>query len=179
MSEISKAVRVYQAVFRKEPRPHTLHILQSMELAFGLQEDELLTHLVVSQLRIADRFEALFEKRLADEDGNNAKIGEHIQDLGKVVDSVEKLMFDVNVERERFRQRPAWSVYPSPDPLGMVKRTSSLPVLRYLASAFQKRNGDYERDERICAARWSIIFISEFAMALALTPFLVWWSIHG
>ena len=179
MSEISKAVRVYQAVFRKEPRPHTLHILQSMELAFGLQEDELLTHLVVSQLRIADRFEALFEKRLADEDGNNAKIGEHIQDLGKVVDSVEKLMFDLNVERERLKHRPAWSVYPSTDPLGMVNRTPSFPVLRYLIGAFQNRNGDYERDERIRAARWSIIFMLELAIALVLTPFLMWWWVHG
>jgi hypothetical protein len=179
MSEISKVVRVYQAVFRKEPRPHTLHILQSMELAFGLQEDELLTHVVVSQLRIADRFEALFEKRHSDEDRHNAKLGEHIQDLGEVVDSVGKLMFDVNVERERLKQRPAWSVYPSTDPLGMVNGTPSFPVLRYLVGAFQNRNGDYERDERIRAARWSIIFMLELAIALVLTPFLMWWWIHG
>jgi len=179
MSEISKAVSVYQAVFRKEPRPQTLHILQSMELAFGLQEDELLTHLVVSQLRIADRFESLFEKRLSDEDVHNLKIGHHVKDLEEVVANIKKLTFDFKVERERLKQRPAWSVYPSTDPLGMVNRTPSFPVLRYLAGAFPNQNGDYERDERIRAARWSIIFMLELAIALVLTPFLMWWWIHG
>jgi hypothetical protein len=150
-----------------------------MELAFGLQEDELLTHLVVSQLRIADRFEALFEKRLSDEDVHNLKIGHHVQDLEEVVANIKKLTFDFKVELERIKRRPAWSAYPSTDPLGLMNGPPSFPVLRYLAGAFQNRNGDYERDERICAARWSIIFISEFAMAFALTPFLVWWSTHG
>ncbi len=179
MSEISKAVSVYQAVFRREPRPHTLHILQSMELAFGLQEDELLTHLVVSQLRIADRFEALFEKRLSDEDVHNLKIDHHVKDLEEVAANIKKLTFDFKVELERIKQRSAWSVYPSTDPLNLMNGPPSFPVLRYLVGAFQKRNGDYERDERIRAARWSIIFLLEFVMALVLTPFLAWWSIHG
>lgn len=61
----------------------------------------------------------------------------------------------------------------------MVNRTPSFPVLRYLAGAFPNQNGDYERDERIRAARWSIIFMLELAIALVLTPFLMWWWIHG
>ncbi|WP_234181446.1 hypothetical protein, partial [Sphingopyxis sp. NFH-91] len=67
MSKISNVAGLYQAIYHRDPPPQTLLHLQTMEAIFGLQDDELLTQIVVCNLGIADQVEAVLKKRSVEE----------------------------------------------------------------------------------------------------------------
>ena len=82
MSKISNVVRLYQAIYHRDPPPQTLLHLQTMEAIFGLQDDELLTQIVVCNFGIADQVEAVLKKRSVEEQAFIAAIAQHREELG-------------------------------------------------------------------------------------------------
>lgn len=178
MSKISNVVRLYQAIYHRDPPPQTLLHLQTMEAIFGLQDDELLTQIVVCNLGIADQVEAVLKKRSVDEQAFIAALAEHREDLGHLRYHLQRLAGQVTADLHRIPGRPGWSSDTSFGALVAFDPSLPFPVLGYLRNAFRRCDGDTVRDGLIWAARWSlfpIVLIMIFGMALLVT----WKAIHG
>ena len=178
MSKISNVVRLYQAIYHRDPPPQTLLHLQTMEAIFGLQDDELLTQVVVCNLGIADQVEAVLKKRSVDEQAFIAALAEHREDLGHLRYHLQRLAGQVTADLHRIPGRPGWSSDTSFGALVAFDPSLPFPVLGYLRNAFRRCDGDTVRDGLIWAARWSlfpIVLIMIFGMALLVA----WKAIHG
>lgn len=178
MSKISNVVRLYQAIYHRDPPPQTLLHLQTMEAIFGLQDDELLTQIVVCNLGIADQVEAVLKKRSVDEQAFIAALAEHREDLGHLRYHLQRLAGQVTADLHRIPGRPGWSSDTSFGAIVAFDPSLPFPVLGYLRNAFRRCDGDTVRDGLIWAARWSlfpIVLIMIFGMALLVT----WKAIHG
>ena len=177
MSKISNVVRLYQAIYHRDPPPQTLLHLQTMEAIFGLQDDELLTQVVVCNLGIADQVEAVLKKRSVDEQAFIAALAEHREDLGHLRYHLQRLAGQVTADLHRIPGRPGWSDDTSFGAIVAFDPSNAFPVLGYLRNAFRRCDGDAARDELIRAARWSffpVVLTMIFGMAL-----FVWKTIHG
>lgn len=178
MSKISNVVRLYQAIYHRDPPPQTLLHLQTMEAIFGLQDDELLTQIVVCNLGIADQVEAVLKKRSVDEQAFIAALAEHREDLGHLRYHLQRLAGQVTADLHRIPGRPGWSSDTSFGAIVAFDPSLPFPVLGYLRNAFRRCDGDTVRDGLIWAARWSlfpIVLIMIFGMALLVT----WKAMHG
>ncbi len=178
MSKISNVVRLYQAIYHRDPPPQTLLHLQTMEAIFGLQDDELLTQVVVCNLGIADQVEAVLKKRSVEEQAFIAALAEHREELGNLRYHLQRLVGQMTAEGHRIPRRPAW---PDDTSFGaIVAFDSSLPfpVLGYLRNAFRRCDGDEPRDGLIWAARSSLLLIV-LTLIFGMAVFVVWKAIHG
>ena len=178
MSKISNVVRLYQAIYHRNPPPQTLLHLQTMEAIFGLQDDELLTQIVVCNLGIADQVEAVLKKRSVEEQAFIAELAAHREELGNLRYQLRRLVGQVTADRHRIPRRPGWSDDTSFGAIVAFDPSRPFPVLGYLRNAFRRCDGDTARDGLIWAARWSlfpIVLIIIFGMALLVA----WKAIHG
>lgn len=178
MSKISNVVRLYQAIYHRDPPPQTLLHLQTMEAIFGLQDDELLTQVVVCNLGIADQVEAVLKKRSVEEHAFIAALAEHREELGNLRYQLQRLVGQVTADVRRIPRRPEWSDHTSFGAIVAFDPSRPFPVLGYLRNAFRRCDGDTARDGLIWAARWSlfpIVLIIIFGMALLVA----WKAIHG
>ena len=178
MSKISNVVRLYQAIYHRNPPPQTLLHLQTMEAIFGLQDDELLTQIVVCNLGIADQVEAVLKKRSVEEQAFIAELAAHREELGNLRYQLQRLVGQVTADVRRIPRRPEWSDHTSFGAIEALDPTRTFPVLSYLRHAFNRCDGHEARDGLIWAARSSLLII-------VLTPicgvalFVVWKAIHG
>lgn len=177
MSKISNIVRLYQAIYHRDPPPQTLLHLQTMEAIFGLQDDELLTQIVVCNLGIADQVEAMLKKRSVEEQAFIAALVEHREELENLRYQLQRLVGQVTADVRRIPRPPEWSDHTSFGAIVAFDPSNAFPVLGYLRNAFRRCDGDAARDELIRAARWSffpVVLTMIFGMAL-----FVWKTIHG
>lgn len=174
MSKISNVVRLYQAIYHRDPPPQTLRHLQTMEAVFGLQDDELLTQVVVCNLGIADQVEAALKKRSVEEQAFIAALAEHREDLGDLRYHLQRLVGQVTADLHRIPRRPGWSDDTSFGAIEALDPSRPFPVLGYLRHAFRRRDGHISRDDQIRAARWSVCFMIGLAMIIGMAPFVAW-----
>ena len=178
MSKISNVVRLYQAIYQRDPPPRTLLQLQTMEAIFGLQDDELLTQVVVCNLGIADQVEAVLKKRSVDEQAFIAALAEHREELGNLRYHLQRLAGQVTSDLHRIPRRIGRSDETSFGAIEALDPSLTFPVLGYLRHAFKRCDGDMARDGLIWAARWSLLLIV-LTMIFGMALFVAWKAIHG
>ena len=178
MSKISNVVRLYQAIYHRDPPPQTLLHLQTMEAIFGLQDDELLTQVVVCNLGIADQVEAVLKKRSVEEQAFIAALAEHREELGNLRYHLQRLAGQVTADRHRIPRRPGWADDTSFGAIEALDPSLTFPVLSYLRHAFRSCDGDNVRDGLIWAARCSLLLIV-LTLIFGMAVFVAWKAIHG
>lgn len=178
MSKISNVVRLYQAIYHRDPPPQTLRHLQTMEAIFGLQDDELLTQIVVCNFGIADQVEAVLKKRSVEEQAFIAAIAQHREELGNLRYHLQRLAGQVTADLHRIPRRPGWSDDTSFGAIEAFDPSRTFPVLGYLRHAFRRCDGDIARDDLIWAARCSLLIIV-LTMIFGVALFVAWKAIHG
>lgn len=172
--ELSELVELYAQVFGVMPSDETRETLLALEVQCELGKDDIMAPVVVAQMRALDNMHGLvasFEQTIHKNQLNQARrdqlFREMIAKLEQLSAPGQKRKF---WRRERERRTPG-GYETGPVVLDVYQKDA--PLLSYLGQAFALKNGVLERDERIAAARRSLLYLVPCLAAVAMLGALV------
>lgn len=172
--DLSKLVELYTETFGVRPSQAVESTLLAYELRHKIRPDEVMTPVVIAQVRTLDLMIAMSDRLCRAMDANDLKQARRNQAMLEILAELQQL-------RQSPRQRTLWhsrkADHLSPGientPVAVNVYRKDFPVLSYLREAFTRKSGAVEQDERIAAARQSLLYLVASALAVAMTAALL------
>lgn len=171
---LSTIVELYTDTFGERPSQAVESTLLAYELRFRIRPDDIMTPVVIAQLRTLDMMIAMSDSFHRAMDANDLTQARRSQAMLNILDELQQL-------RQSPRQWTLWQrskvarIDPASEraPVAVGVYRKDFPVLSYLREAFERKSGAVEHDERIAAARQSLLYLTAGAMAVAMTGALL------
>jgi hypothetical protein len=167
-------VELYTETFGERPSQAAESILLAYELRFRIRPDDIMTPVVIAQVRTLDKMIAMSDSFRRAMEANDLTQARRNQAMLEIVAELQQLRQSPR-RGKLWHSRKADHLSPGIEntPVAVNVYHKDFPVLSYLREAFTRKSGAVEQDERIAAARQSLLYLVASALAVAMTAALL------
>lgn len=174
--QVSALARMFTEVWRRPPSKETTTALVAMELRSGLRADDMYAPIAIVQFRQLEVMQEVCASIGEIADQHQIAQARFAQNFRDALAEMHQMTQSQPRQKRKFwrreRERRTPGGYET-GPVVLDVYQKDAPVLSYLGQAFAIKNGVLERDERIAAARRSMLYLVPCLAAVAMLGALV------
>jgi len=172
--QVSTLTRMFTEVWRRPPSNETTKALVAMELRSGLKADDIYAPIAIVQFRQLEVMQEVATSIRENADQHEIAQARFAQNFRDALAEMQQ-MTQSQPRRTIWRRmgKNVSDITAEASRLQVDVYRKDFPVLSYLREAFARQSGAVEHDERIAAARQSLLYLTAGAMAVAMTGALL------
>lgn len=167
--QVSALTRMFTEVWRRPPSKETTKALVAMELRSGLKADDIYAPIAIVQFRQLEVMQEVAASIRESADQHEIAQARFAQTFRDALAEMRE-MTQPQARRTIWRRmgKDMSDITSEASPLQVNVYREEFPMLSYLREAFARKNGVDEHDERIAAARQSLLYLLACATAIAM-----------